>query len=73
MDRTSDRDFGQATRALLDALREGGYKVETPTTGAVIIDGHEVAGERFEALAMQWARGEYEEIGDLVDEISEAN
>jgi hypothetical protein len=69
--RTSDQSFALATHRLLADLEAAGHQVETPATGAVIIDGHEVAGERFEVLAMGWARGEYDEIGDLVDEITE--
>jgi hypothetical protein len=69
--RTSDQSFAQATHRLLADLEAAGHQGETPATGAVIVDGHEVAGERFEVLAMGWARGEYDEIGDLVDEITE--
>ncbi|RJQ07547.1 MAG: hypothetical protein C4551_06480 [Bacillota bacterium] len=70
-DSAYDRDFAQATAVLLGALREGGYEVETPVTGSVIIGGIEVTSDKFDALAMQWARREFEEIDDLVEHIQQ--
>lgn len=48
--RNIDRDFAAATMEIIAALREAGYTVETPVTGAVIVDGREFSSDEWDRV-----------------------
>lgn len=52
-DSSYDRDAATATERLLAALRRA-YKVETPVTGSVIVDGREITSQEWDQMAMAW-------------------
>jgi hypothetical protein len=59
-DSAYDRDFAHATSSLIDALREAGHEVETPVTGAVIVNEIEIPSDQWDAVAVV-----YSQDGDL--------
>ena len=53
VDSTGDQAAARATRALLMALRQEGYAVETPVTGHVLVMGH---GRMLDLTPADWDR-----------------
>jgi hypothetical protein len=51
---TMDRNAAVGTAALLAALRAGGYDVQTPVTGSVIVDGQEIDSAAWDRMVMEW-------------------
>lgn len=55
IDSSYDQTFARGTTALLDALRQAGRTVETPVTGAVIVDGREIDPQEWDGLVAAWS------------------
>ena len=51
---TMDRNAAAGTTALIAALRAGGYDVQTPVTGSVIVDGDEISPAAWDRMVMEW-------------------
>lgn len=67
IDSSYDTRIAGSITALLSALTEAGYAVETHVTGAVSVDGRLIDAQSFERLAMLWD-GTGEGIEELIEE-----
>lgn len=54
VDSSYDKDFGQATSYLIREVTEAGHLVETPVTGAVIVDGIEIPSDQWDGVVSQF-------------------
>lgn len=65
-----DRDMGAAVTTLIAALRQAGYQVNCPVTGAVIVDGILLTGDSFERIAVTY-QGDLDDVEEILAVIRE--